>query len=331
MCIYKFRSSNNHVDDGLLEFKDKSNFEKIIGSLKQLFEVKIADSGIFLGMEIVCKHDSSILIHQRNYAEKIVKRFRMTDANEVAVPTDPHQNLSMFKEKPENNTTLKSPYREAIGSLLFLAKVSRPDIMYAVINASQFMQSPGKAHWNNVKRIIKYIKGTLGYGLEFKKNNDLSRMKVYSDADYAGDLRDRKSTTGFLLQIGEGTIVWGTRKQKTVALSTTESEYIAGCEAVKEIIWFTGLMKELHQENTEIPVLYMDNQSALKLVKNPEFHSRTKHIDIKHHFIRERFEKGEFNVMYIETKKQKADILTKPINKKDFEYLRELIGVKLIS
>lgn len=153
--------------------------------------------------------------------------------------------------------------------------VSKPDIAYAVNTVSQYAEKLTKEHWNAVKRIIKYIKRTVDYGIKFEKNQNLE-VRVYSNADFAGDKAARKSTTGYVILLGKTPIAWGTQKQRSVALSTTESEYVATSQTAKELIWIKKLVKDLLEIDTNKPVMLIDNQSAIKLIKNPEYHKRTK-------------------------------------------------------
>lgn len=177
-----------------------------------------------------------------------------------------------------------------------------------------------------MKRIFKYINGTIEKGILFKSNIKMNILG-YSDADYGGDIDERKSTTGFLFMLGSSIISWSSERQKSVALSTTESEYVAAAQAVKELVWIKLLIQNLLIGANEKPNLYVDNQSAIRLIKNPEFHKRTKHIDIRYHFIRQKFEEGLFNLEYVKTELQLADILTKALCKQKFNKFNELIGV----
>lgn len=287
-------------------------------------DIKVCLLSLFLGMEIKRCPDGSIFVNQSSYARKVLSRFRMENGNAVTVPADQHQDLSLSTNQEGR---VNVPYKEAVGSLLYLAMVTRPDLTYAVNSVSQYAESPKKAHWCAVKRILKYVKGTVDYGILFRRDNVYSSITAYSDADFAGDKVSRKSTSGFVLKLGEAPIAWGSQKQKTVALSTTESEYIATCETTKELIWISRFMKSLIGNFNKSSVMYVDNQSAIKLVKNPEYHIRTKHIDIKYHFIREKLEEKVFRLEYVSTEDQIADIFTKPLSKNRLERLRKIIGV----
>ncbi|XP_071628360.1 uncharacterized protein [Temnothorax longispinosus] len=233
----------------------------------------------------------------------------MSDAKEVKIPIE-HE----WDAYDSKHTDSSVPYREAVGNLTFLQVVSRPDIAFALNVASRALDNPTKAHWNLVKRIIRYVKGTTDYGIVYGANN---QFKTFSDADYAGDKETRKSTTGVVCMYGGAAISWQSTKQQCVAVSTTEAEYVSAAAAARKNVWVMRLLRELDVSVSE-NILYIDNQSALRLVKNPEFHKRSKHIDVKYHFVRDLYEKGEINVCYVKTEEQLADIFTKVLNVKRF-------------
>ncbi|XP_017886959.1 uncharacterized protein LOC108629087 [Ceratina calcarata] len=175
----------------------------------------------------------------------------------------------MCAEVHKNDTRIAPdiPYRQVVGSLMYLAMATRPDITFAVNAASQHLENPRPIHWNASKRIIKYVKGTCNYGLYFPTDRK-NHVHTFSDADYAGDTETRRSTTGLLVKLGDSTVTWRSLKQRTVALSTTEAEYVAASTTVKEVIWTKALLDELAVPS-EKTSLYVDNVSAVKLIKNP--------------------------------------------------------------
>lgn len=178
-----------------------------------------------------------------------------------------------------------------------------------------------------VEKIFRYLVGTITHGISFKKSAEIG-LDCYSDADYAGDSETRLSTSGFVMKFCSGPLSWGSQRQRSVSLSTTESEYVAASEAVKELIWLQRFLDELLPlEHKKIPLVLMDNQSAIKLVKNPQFHKRSKHIAIRYHFIRQMYEEGEFNLVYVPSNKELADIFTKSVSKHIFQDMRLKIGV----
>jgi hypothetical protein len=184
-------------------------------------------------------------------------------------------------------------------------------------------------HWNTVKRIFKYLKGTVNYGLIYDSSVKLS-LRGYSDAGYAGDTTTRRSTSGSIFKMNR-IIAWCSQRQKSVALSTTEAEYIAMSQAVQELTWLTLLISDLLETQEDTPVLYADNQSAIKLVKNPEYHKQTKHTDVRYHYIREKFNTGMFSLEYVASKEQLADILTKLTARTRFQELRTMLGIKNVK
>ncbi|UYV83387.1 K02A2.6-like [Cordylochernes scorpioides] len=207
----------------------------------------------------------------------------------------------------------KIPYRQTIGSLMYLMTGTRPDIAYAVSRVSQFMNNPGPSHWTAVKKIFGYLKATKNIGICFGGGSCTTSLIGFSDADFAGDLDTRKSTTGYVFLLNNGPISWCSQKQNCVSLSTTESEYIAASKATKETIWLRQLLRELYQEQAKPTTIFCDNQSCIRLVHNPEYHKRTKHIDISYHFIRDHFQKHAIDLLYVCSNDQAADIFTKAL------------------
>lgn len=316
-----------YIDDGLIAAQNQYSINELLAELTKEFEITHGKIDLFLGLQIEKNPDDSIFLHQSAYTKRIIERFRMSDTNPVTIPADPHGELSVQAHPAEAEALTNAPYREAVGCLMYLSTRTRPDIALAVNRVSRHVEKPTKLHWNAVKRILKYLKGTSDYGLTFRRSND-TYLKAFSDADYAGELESRRSTTGYIVLWGSNIITWNTQRQKVVALSTTDAEYMAACQAVKEVVWLKNLIGEL---NAKLPLnitLLVDSQSAIQLVKNPVFHSRTKHIDVRFHYIRERYQEKLFNLEYINTKDQLADILTKPLVRQLFQHHRQFICSK---
>ncbi|UYV65570.1 hypothetical protein LAZ67_3004741 [Cordylochernes scorpioides] len=221
----------------------------------------------------------------------------------------------------------KIPYRQTIGSLMYLMTGTRPDIAYAVSRVSQFMNNPGPSHWTAVKKIFGYLKATKNIGICFGGSSCTTSLIGFSDADFAGDLDTRKSTTGYVFMLNNGPISWCSQKQNCVSLSTTESEYIAASKAMKEAIWLRQLLRELHQEQVKPTTIFSGNQSCIRLVHNPEYHKRTKHIDISYHFIRDHFQKHAIDLLYVCSNDQAADIFTKALPPERYRRLRSQLGL----
>ena len=192
---------------------------------------------------------------------------------------------------------------------------------------AKYCSDPNTVHWMAVKRIFRYLKGTQTYGLEYRHGID-EKMHGYADADWAGDTDDRKSVSGFVFMLSGTAISWRSKKQTTVALSTAEAEYVSLAAAAQEAIWLRLLLKTLGQDTANVIKIYEDNNSAICIAKNPVTHARTKHIDIKYHFIRDQIDRQVLEVDYCCTQEMVADILTKPLAKDQFEKLRERLGMK---
>lgn len=297
-----------HVDDGIIVSENGKAITSVLHHLNEHFEVKEMDIGCFLGLEIQKNDDDSIFIHQSNYAEKVLKRFNFDNCNGISTPSDPNQPLHNFEESELSDY----PYRNLIGSLMYLAIGTRPDIAHAVSVASRFLEKPTIVHERAAKRILRYIRKTINFGLLYTTNSS-DEINAYSDADFAGDTSTRRSTSGSVLFFGNNVVSWSSERQQSVSLSTTESEYIAASQCVKELVWLRELLSEILNKNSIDSTLFMDNQSAIRLVKNPEFHKRSKHIDIRYHFIREKFEAKLFSLDYISTHNMLADIFTKAL------------------
>lgn len=310
-----------YVDDGIVIHRDSHQVRELLEAMKNEFKITVGPVDRYLGIEIEQLNDGSIFITQSGYARKLLQRFGMEEAKPVKTPLDEHTDLNAAESKE----AVGVPFRELVGSLMFLATCTRPDLMFALSKISQFMQKPKFNHWTALKRILRYIRGTEYYGILYKSEGE--GLIGYSDSDFAGDTSSRKSTTGYVFLNAGGAVSWCSRKQSTVSLSTTEAEYVAASEATKEATWLKLLAAELLPHQKGPILLNIDNQSAIKLVKNPEMHKRTKHIDIKYHFIRQKLEENTISVAYISTGDQIADIFTKPLHGDRFAFLRSKLGV----
>ncbi|KAE8686551.1 cytochrome P450 71A9-like [Hibiscus syriacus] len=286
-----------YVDDMLIAAK---NMDDVIGLktlLSQEFDMKdLGAAKKILGMEICRDRDSRKLrLSQRGYVEKMLERFAMSSAKPVSTPLANHFKLSSEqcpKTDKEAEDMAKVPYSNAVGCLMYAMVCTRPDLAHAVSQVCKYMSKPGKQHWEAVKWIFRYLKGTVGHGIVFGSQRDNPLVVGYVDSDYAGDLDNRRSTTGYVFTLGGGPICWKSTVQSIVALSTTEAEYMAAAEAAKEALWLTGLVKELGIQQGGVQLL-CDNQSAIHLAKNQVYRARTKHIDVRFHKIRELVASGE--------------------------------------
>lgn len=318
------------VDDGIITAKKEHIVTEILSSLKKEFQITSGDLDSFLGMKVQHLKDGSIFINQEGYIRRILKRFQLENCNPVSTPCDIHQPMSLddypSNDKPKEVTSV--PYREAVGSLMYLVVATRPDLAYAVHIVSQYLEHPYQNHWNAVKRIFKYLKGTQDLGILYQVNGE--DIIGYSDADFANDKETRKSVSGYVFTYANGAISWSARKQQTVSLSTTEAEYIASCEATKEATWLKGLLQDLTGRRDGITIR-MDNQSAIKLIKNPVIHKRTKHIDVRYHYVRQKLEDQTIKVEHVPGSEQLADVFTKGLPKEKHEMCCQHIGLSKIS
>jgi hypothetical protein len=209
------------------------------------------------------------------------------------------------------------PYRSAVGSLMYAMVCTRPDLSFSVSLVSRYLENPGKAHWIAVKRILRYIQGTQNMVLKLGGNKD-SVLNAYSDSDYAGDLDERRSTTGYVVRYGTSPISWKSRKQPSTSLSSTEAEYIAMTETTQEVIVLMDTLKDMMIEQKDAPILFGDNQGALKIATNPISRGRTKHAQVKFYFLRDMIQKRVIQLKYCRTNEMLADIFTKGIDETKF-------------
>ena len=242
---------------------------------------------------------------------KVLERFNMQKGKSLSTPLPAYLKLSKNdcpKSDEEKAAMAKIPYASACGSLMYAMVATRPDIAYAVGVVSRYISNPGKKHWDAVKSILRYLSGTVDWQLCYGRG-ELS-IVGYVDSDYAGCVDNRRSTTGWIYTFAGSAISWRSVLQDCMSISTTEAEYVAASEACKEAIWLTRLVGDLGLEQ-KIPVLHCDSQSAIALAKNPVFHAKTKHIDVRHHFVQECLAEKRIDMVKIHTTENTADALTK--------------------
>ena len=318
-CLYNSKNVKLiiFVDDIIACGAHKSDIETFIEKLKNAFKMSnLGQLEWFLGIEI-CQQNGYITMGQSMYVNKLLNRYDMQDCRELHVIGD----NSLLNNDVSNYLPDNKQYRSLIGSLIYLMVCTRPDICYIVSKLSCFLEKPTENNWLMAKNILRYLKYTKDYKLTFSKNECIAdrTLRGYCDASWASGSDDRRSVTGYCFVVNPGgcTISWKSRKQPTVALSTTEAEYMALTEATKEALYLRSLLSDIDEQyNMSRPVvLYEDNQGAMALVKNPVFHNRTKHIDVRFHFIREHFTSGHIDLEYVCTENMVADCLTKLVTK----------------
>ena len=306
------------------------NSTKIIKEFKTAMSQKFEMSDLrlltyYLGIEVK-QSTRGITIKQEAYARRIMEESGMADCNPNYIPMEFGLQFSKALDEPEIDAT---QYRRKIGCLWYLMH-TRPDMAYSVGILSRYMQSPRESHGNALKQVLRYLQGTLGHGLEFKRGST-QKLVGYSDSSHNTDPDDGRSTTGHLFCLGNTPITWCSQKQDIVALSSCEAEFMAATEAAQQAIWLQELLSEVTGGETEKTLILVDNKSAISLAKNPVFHRRSKHIHKRFHFIRECVERNLIDVEHVPGTEQKADILTKALAKIKFKEMRSMIEVQNLS
>ncbi|GJZ41770.1 putative ribonuclease H-like domain-containing protein, partial [Tanacetum coccineum] len=294
-----------YVDDIIFGSTKKSWCDEFEALMKSRFQMSsIGELTFFLGLQVKQKEDG-IFISQDKYVAEILKKFDFANVKTASTPIETQKPLVKDEEANDVDVHL---YRSMIGSLMYLT-ASRPDIMFAVCACSRFQVTPKSSHLSAVKRIFRYLKGKPKLGLWYPRVSSFD-LESYSDSDYARANLDRKSTTGGCQFLGRRLISWQCKKQTIVATSTTEAEYVAAASCCGQVLWIQNQMLDygFNFMNTKI---YIDNESTICIVKNPVYHSKTKHIAIRHHFIRDAYEKKLIQVLKIHTDDNVADLLTK--------------------
>lgn len=320
------------VDDLLIFSNNKKLKNQVKLQLTRSFKMTdLGEAKSFLGLQLTRDRQSKkIWLSQQNYIEQILKRFNMDEANPVSTPMSNGEKFSKTQEprtERERDNMKKIPYQEAIGSLLFAAQISRPDITFAVNSLSRFTNNPDVTHWAGVKRIFRYLRGTSSYKLKFD-GSKTGPIYGYCDADWASDPDERRSVTGYIFIKCDAPISWCSKRQPTVALSTTEAEYMAMSSAAQEALWLRGLSEEIERTSNSPTQIFCDNQGARNLALNGAYQPRTKHIDVRHHFMREKVQAKLLSFMYIPTKKMVADSLTKALSVDKFSECIKYQGIR---
>lgn len=313
-----------YVDDLIITGTNSQAIQKLKKEMTHLF--KMSDLGLlhyYLGIEVK-QSTEGISLCQKAYTRKILEKAGMAGCNACQTPMVPRLKLTKESGSPLVDATL---YRSIVGSLRYLVH-TRPDLAFSVGYVSRFMEEPREDHMAAVKQILRYVAGTKDKGLFYgRKKGTEPVLTGFSDSDHAGDVDSRKSTSGIIFFLGDGAVSWQSVKQRIVANSSCEAEYIAAATAACQAIWLALVLADMRGSEVKKPILMVDNKSTISIIKNPILNDRSKHIDVKFHVIREYSETGQIEVKFISTTDQLGDILTKPLGRLKFQELRDKIGI----
>ncbi|OQR85565.1 RNA-dependent DNA polymerase [Achlya hypogyna] len=315
-----------YVDDIIALTQDKLYLQSTIKALEDKYQVKtLGHVSRCLGIN-VHRSTSGMFLEQTALVDELLTKHKMADCHPQSTPIAVEHHL--FEDGGPSDVT-SSEMREIVGSLLWLASCTRPDIAFATNLMARFLNSPNEHHGRQIRRMLRYLKATRTYGLQLAPHRDRGiTMDIYSDADWAGDRATRRSTSGCLIEICGAPIHWYAKQQASVALSTMEAEYVAASVATQEAIWLSQLMQELRLTDAGDPVnLWCDNQSALKSMSNQATTNRSKHIDIRYHFVREAIQAGSIVASYCQSDEMPADGLTKVLSAECLERARVQLHV----
>jgi len=304
-----------YVDDIIFGSTSEELCKEFESVMKKKFEMSsLGEMTTFLGLQV--RQDSKgILLHQGKYVEDILEKFGFKDAKDSSTPMAERPLLSA---DPEGEPVSQTEYRSMIGSLMYLT-ASRPDIMFAVCQCARYQANPKLSHLTAVKRIFRYLKARPKLGLWYPKNPEFD-LYAFADSNYGGCDIDRKSTSAGCQFLGDRLISWQCKKQQTVSTSTAEAEYVAASACCSQVIWMQHQLQDYGLQFLDTPI-FCDNDAAIAIVKNPVQHSKTKHIDIKIHFIRDCYERKLIHLAQVHTDNNVADMFTKPFSKARFDVL----------
>jgi hypothetical protein len=311
-----------YVDDIVLFAREMQEIHRMKAFLADRFRMKdLGPIHMVLGMRVRRdRAQRALWIDQTHYIRDTLKEFQHSDCRAVSTPADGYEHLqaATTQDTPFSHMAM---YQRALGQLNWLVRGTRPDLAFVVHKLSQHCHQPYEKHWTGVRRVFRYLNHSQRLGIRYGPRR--SDLIGYSDADYAADTQDRRSTMGYVYTLNGAAVTWAARKQQSIATSTTEAEYVGLCNAAKEAVWIRNLLRGIGRDGYAGGTLAIrilgDNQSALRLVANPEFHSRSKHIDVQYHYTRELVEDGVVSVEYVPTAGMAADCLTKPLKKAQLE------------
>jgi hypothetical protein len=309
-----------YVDDIIFGSTNKSTCEEFSRIMIHKFEMSMMELKYFLGFQIKQLQEGTF-ISQTKYIQDILKKFGMKDGKPIKTPMGTNGHLDL---DTGGTSVDQKVYRSMIGSLLYLC-ASRPNIMLFVCMCARFQVDPKEDHLRDIKRIMRYLVYTPKFGLWYPKGSTFDLIG-YSNADWGGCKIDRKSTSGTCQFLGRSLVSWASKKQNSIALSTAEAEYIAAGHCCAQLLWMRQTLRDYGYKLSKVPLL-CDNESAIRMADNPVEHIRTKHIDIRYHFLRDHQQKGDIEIAYVNTQNQLADDFTKPLDEKTFRKLRNELNI----
>jgi hypothetical protein len=313
------------VDDLIIFGKDVASIKDIKAQLNEEYEMKdLGELKYFLGIQVHRDRERKIIhINQSGYNRTILERYGMESSNPASTPLSTGTRLN--KATITDVLTDQKKYQSMVGSLMYAMLATRPDLAQSIQQISQFSQMPTTTHEKAAKHALRYVNGTIDQGITFNGNLGL-KLECWSDANWGGE-EGRESVSGFVFTLAGGAVTYSSKKQGSVALSSTESEYMAILHALKEQIWLHRFLREIGYDINKQNVIYCDNQSAIALAHNPEHHARTKHIDIQYHFVRNCVEDGRTRLEYCPTEDMVADGLTKALGPERHKRLAKMMGM----
>ncbi|KAJ9547239.1 hypothetical protein OSB04_019782 [Centaurea solstitialis] len=304
-----------YVDDIIFGSTNPELCTKFSEIMETEFEMSMmGELNFFLGIQVKQNPDG-IFINQSKYIKDMLKKFNMTDCSSIKTPM-PTGNL--LGPDLAGKSVDQKIYRSMIGSLLYLT-ATRPDIMFATCFCARFQANPKESHLAAVKRILRYLKGTPELGLWYPKDSSFELIS-FTDSDYGGCKLDRKSTSGSCQFLGDKLVSWTSKKQNCISTSMAEAEYVAAASCCSQVLWMKTQLLDYGYKLKRVPI-YCDSESAIAITSNPVQHSKTKHIDIRYHFIKDNVEKGNIEMFFVQTDYQLADLFTKPLDEKRFNFL----------
>ena len=312
-----------YVDDLIVTGSRFAVIEDLKTEMAREFDMSnLGSLSSYLGIEVKQGKDF-IFLSQMAYTQKILQHAKLGDCNAAITPLEARAQFTYEEGKSTVNSTV---YRSLIGSLRYLTH-TRPDLQFSVGLLSRFMEKPTQEHYNGIKRILRYVKGTEDYGFFYKKRDMKGELLSFSNSDFAGDCHDRKSTSGYIFFLGGRVVSWSSQKQSIVTLSSCKAEYIAATSATCQAIWMLRLIRELTSNEVSTAKLMVDNQSAITLSKNTGHHNHIKQIDTRYHFIRECVENKRIIISFIRMEDQLANMFTKALGRQKFREMRDRIGI----